>query len=63
LRAGLHLKHKSNAPLVLARTGLEFTGFQPGSAVSGFFPFKSEIDNLPLLARLHSEDGSPASPS
>jgi 5-formyltetrahydrofolate cyclo-ligase len=55
LRAGLHLKHKSNAPLVLARTGLEFTGFPPGSAVSGFFPFKSEIDTLPLLARLHSE--------
>jgi 5-formyltetrahydrofolate cyclo-ligase len=54
-RNGLHEKHKLDAPLALARTGLDFTRLPPGQIVSGFFPFKSEIDVLPLLARLASE--------
>jgi 5-formyltetrahydrofolate cyclo-ligase len=54
-RNGLHEKHKLDAPLALARTGLDFTGLPPGQVVSGFFPFKSEIDVLPLMARLASE--------
>jgi 5-formyltetrahydrofolate cyclo-ligase len=55
LRTSLHEVHKSEAPLTLARAGLEFTGLRPGPTVSGFFPYKSEIDTLPLLARLDSE--------
>jgi 5-formyltetrahydrofolate cyclo-ligase len=54
-RAELHEKHKLEAPLALARTGLGFTGLKPPLVVSGFHPFKSEIDVLPLLARLTSE--------
>jgi 5-formyltetrahydrofolate cyclo-ligase len=54
-RAQLHERHKLEAPLVLARTGLDFTGLTPPLVVSGFHPFKSEIDVLPLLARLSSE--------
>jgi 5-formyltetrahydrofolate cyclo-ligase len=54
-RNHLHEKYKLDAPLALARTGLDFTGLPPGQIVSGFFPFKSEIDVLPLLARLRSE--------
>jgi len=55
LRIALHEKQKREAPLALARAGLDFTGLMPGLVVSGFFPHKSEIDTLPLLARLHSE--------
>jgi 5-formyltetrahydrofolate cyclo-ligase len=55
LRIELHEKHKAKAPLELARTGLDFIGLVPGLIVSGFFPYKSEIDTLPLLARLDSE--------
>jgi 5-formyltetrahydrofolate cyclo-ligase len=54
-RAELHEKHKLEAPLALAQTGLGFTGLKPPLVVSGFHPFKSEIDVLPLLARLASE--------
>jgi 5-formyltetrahydrofolate cyclo-ligase len=54
-RAELHEKHKLEAPLALARTGLDFAGLKPPLVVSGFHPFKSEIDVLPLLARLTSE--------
>jgi 5-formyltetrahydrofolate cyclo-ligase len=55
LRSRLYLQERENAPLALARTGLSFTRLPSGLAVSGFFPFKSEIDVLPLLARLNSE--------
>jgi 5-formyltetrahydrofolate cyclo-ligase len=54
-RTELHEKHKLEAPLALARTGLDFTGLKPPLVVSGFHPYKSEIDVLPLLARLNSE--------
>jgi 5-formyltetrahydrofolate cyclo-ligase len=55
LRIGLHEQHKAKAPLALAKSGLGFTRLEPGLIVSGFFPYKSEIDILPLLARLDSE--------
>lgn len=61
-RAELHEKHKLEAPLALARTGLDFTGLKPPLVVSGFHPFKSEIDVLPLLARLTSEGWATALP-
>jgi 5-formyltetrahydrofolate cyclo-ligase len=54
-RTKAHAVHKSIAPLSLARTGLDFAELPSGLIVSGFFPFKSEIDVLPLLARLNSE--------
>lgn len=54
-RATVHEKLKATAPLALARCGLSFTDLPAGLIVSGFFPFKSEIDVLPLLARLESE--------
>jgi 5-formyltetrahydrofolate cyclo-ligase len=55
VRTAAHRARKDIAPLALARTGLDFTNLPPGLIVSGFFPFKSEIDVLPLLARLDSE--------
>lgn len=55
LRIGLYEQHKAKAPLALAKSGLGFTRLEPGLVVSGFFPYKSEIDILPLLARLDSE--------
>jgi 5-formyltetrahydrofolate cyclo-ligase len=55
LRAGVHQDQKAKAPLALAKAGLDFTGLKHGLIVSGFFPCRSEIDTLPLLARLHSE--------
>jgi 5-formyltetrahydrofolate cyclo-ligase len=55
IRAKVHRTARETAPLAPARTGLDFTGLKPGLIVSGFFPFKSEIDVLPLLARLDSE--------
>jgi 5-formyltetrahydrofolate cyclo-ligase len=61
-RTELHEKHKLEAPLALARTGLGFTGLKPPLVVSGFHPFKSEIDVLPLLARLNSEGWASALP-
>jgi 5-formyltetrahydrofolate cyclo-ligase len=54
-RTQLHEKQKARAPLALARTGLALAEAEPGAAVSGFYPYKSEIDILPLLARLNSE--------
>ena len=62
VRAELHEKHKLEAPLALARAGLGFTGLKPPLVVSGFHPFKSEIDVLPLLARLASEGWMTALP-
>jgi 5-formyltetrahydrofolate cyclo-ligase len=55
LRNLLHEEHKTAAPSALAKTGLNFTGLNAGLIVSGFFPYRSEIDTLPLLERLHRE--------
>ncbi|MGH6874215.1 MAG: 5-formyltetrahydrofolate cyclo-ligase [Aestuariivirgaceae bacterium] len=55
LRGLAHQDQKARAPLALAQAGLDFTGLKRGLIVSGFFPCRSEIDTLPLLARLDSE--------
>jgi len=55
LRALVHEEHKAKAPLSLAQAGLDFTGLERGLIVSGFYPCRSELDTLPLLARLDSE--------
>jgi 5-formyltetrahydrofolate cyclo-ligase len=55
LRALVHQDQKAKAPLVLAQAGLDFTGLKRGLIVSGFYPCRSEVDTMPLLARLDSE--------
>jgi 5-formyltetrahydrofolate cyclo-ligase len=55
LRIAIHEEQKAKAPLALAGTGLDFARLKAGLTVSGFYPYKSEIDVLPLLARLDSE--------
>lgn len=55
LRNGLHEKGKAEAGESLARAGLAFTGLAPPLIVSGFHPFRSEINILPLMERLHAE--------
>ncbi len=54
-RARAHASLHDTAPLALARIGLAFAALAPASAISGFHPHRSEIDTLPLLARLASE--------
>lgn len=55
VRAKAHDTQQGSAPAALARLGLGFAGLPPGSTVSGFHPRQSELDILPLLARLASE--------
>jgi 5-formyltetrahydrofolate cyclo-ligase len=55
LRALVPQDRQAKAPLTLAQAGLDFTGLRRGLVVSGFYPCRSEIDTLPLLARLDSE--------
>lgn len=61
-RNQLHEAGKDTACLALAATGLGFTGLKPPRIVSGFYPFRSEISTLPLLARLAGEGWQTALP-
>jgi 5-formyltetrahydrofolate cyclo-ligase len=63
LRALVHEEHKAKAPLTLAQAGLDFTGLERGLIVSGFYPCRSELDTLPLLARLDSEGWTTSLPA
>ncbi len=54
-RAKAHVRLHDVAPLALARIGLAFASLAPASTISGFYPQRSEIDTVPLLARLASE--------
>lgn len=62
LRNGLHERLKDVAPGRLAATGLGFAGLKAPLIVSGFYPFRSEISTLPLLARLAGEGFATALP-
>lgn len=62
LRNGLHEQLKDSAPARLAETGLGFTGLVAPGIVSGFYPFRSEISTLPLLARLAGQGFTTALP-
>ena len=39
----------------LAETGLDFLKLDPGTVVSGYFPYRTEIDIMPLMERLAGE--------
>ena len=52
VREKAHRADRGVAGAALAMLGLEFLDLKPGSAVSGFLPYKSEIDVRPLMARL-----------
>jgi 5-formyltetrahydrofolate cyclo-ligase len=62
IRSGLHAELKDQAPMALAEIGLGFAGQKPPQVVSGFYPFRSEISTLPLLARLRDEGFTTALP-
>jgi 5-formyltetrahydrofolate cyclo-ligase len=54
IRIEAHGSAGATAGLALAQAGLPIAAID-GGVVSGFFPFKSEITVLPLLAKLASE--------
>lgn len=61
-RAAAHLLLHEAAGPALAERGLPFARQPQQRAVSGFFPYKSEISLLPLLTRLHGEGWVTAMP-
>ena len=61
-RAAAHLLLHEEAGSALAEGGLPFARQPEQRTVSGFFPYKSEISLLPLLARLHGEGWVTAMP-
>jgi len=52
VREKAHRADRGGAGAALAMLGLEFLDLKPGSIVSGFLPYQSEIDVRPLMARL-----------
>jgi 5-formyltetrahydrofolate cyclo-ligase len=62
MRANANDALHSLAPEALARRGLSFASLVPGSVVSGFHPHRTELDPLPLLARLAGEGFTTALP-
>lgn len=52
VREKAHRADRGAAGAALAMLGLEFLDLEPGSVVSGFLPYQSEIDVRPLMARL-----------
>ena len=61
-RAAAHQELHETAKLALAARGLPIVREPNQSVVSGFFPYKSEISVLPLLARLFGEGWKLAMP-
>jgi 5-formyltetrahydrofolate cyclo-ligase len=62
LRAQAHARSAEIAPARLQAFGLDFLAPPPGLAVSGFMPFRDEINALPLLTRLAAEGWRTAMP-
>lgn len=54
IRAIAHDAGSQTAGVAVARHGLAFLGTSEPGTVSGFYPFETEIDCLPLLAALES---------
>lgn len=50
-----HEAGKNSAPMILAARGLPLAPEAGRSIVSAFYPYRSEIDTLPLLGRLAGE--------
>ena len=61
-RGAAHLLLHEEAGLGLAQRGLPFARQPEQRIISGFFPYKSEISLLPLLARLQGEGWVTAMP-
>ena len=61
-RAAAHAARHEQAPKVLATRGLPFARALDQRVLTGFFPYKSEISVLPLLARLAGEGWQLAMP-
>jgi 5-formyltetrahydrofolate cyclo-ligase len=61
-RARAHAQSALTAPARLQAFGLDFLDVPPGLAVSGFMPFRDEINVLPLFARLAAEGWVTAMP-
>lgn len=61
-RARAHAQSAHTAPARLQAFGLDFLTAPPGLAVSGFMPFRDEINVLPLFARLAAEGWQTAMP-
>ena len=61
-RTKAHDSLRNLAPVAVARLGLAFAALAPRAIVSGFHPHRSELDALPLLARLASEGFTTALP-
>jgi 5-formyltetrahydrofolate cyclo-ligase len=61
-RARAHAEHGPAAGLALAKGGLAFAGVPDGAAVAGFLAYRTEIDVLPLMARLVADGAVTALP-
>lgn len=61
-RARAHAEAAASAGLALAQGGLAFAGVPPGATVAGFLACRTEIDVVPLMARLVGEGASTALP-
>ncbi len=55
VRAAAHKELDEKAGAALAQGGLSFLGHTGPAVVSGFFPYKSEIDLLGLMGRLNGD--------
>ena len=61
-RSAAHAEQGPDAAAYLAARGLAFVGPRPAGAVSGFTAFRTEIDVIPLLARLAGDGWATALP-
>jgi len=61
-RAAAHAEAGASAAVALAVRGLAFLDTRPFGAVSGFTSFRTEIDIMPLLARLAGDGWATALP-
>jgi 5-formyltetrahydrofolate cyclo-ligase len=61
-RARVHTELSHSAPLALASHAFPIAASVDALSVSGFFPYKSEIDTRPLLGRLAGEGWTTALP-
>jgi 5-formyltetrahydrofolate cyclo-ligase len=62
IRNHLHKEFETSAPFQLTRFAFPITASAGLSGVSGFFPYKSEIDTRPLLGLLAGEGWTTALP-
>ncbi|NJM34518.1 MAG: hypothetical protein HC850_07195, partial [Rhodomicrobium sp.] len=61
-RSAIPQSIRKHAALAISRRGLGFTGRAPGVAAA-YYPFRDELDCLPLLTRLDGEGWRTALPA